>query len=188
MVASALLLAAFEISDARAAEPVIGAGAFPDVAWRLVGPFRGGWTPMAVGVPTEPDTYYFAAAGGGVWKTTDSGRTWLPTTDAQPITGVGALAVAPSDARIVYAGTGHPEPRYDVIAGSGVYGSRDAGKTWQSLGLGDTRHIGAIAGRPFERGPGAGRGARPRVRAQSRARRVSQRGRRSALEQDAVRR
>lgn len=112
--------------------------------WRLVGPFRGGWSTMAVGVPTETDTYYSAAAGGGLWKTDDSGRTWLPLTDSLPITGVGAVAVAPSDGRIVYLGSGQPEPRYDVVAGSGVYRSMDSGKTWTSLGLVETRHIGAI--------------------------------------------
>ncbi len=126
------------------AETVIPTSAFPDLSWRLVGPFRGGWTPMAVGVPTEPDTYYFGAAGGGLWKTTDSGRTWQPSTDGQPIDSIGAIAVAPSDPKILYIGTGHPEPRYDIIGGSGVYRSSDAGNSWKPAGLAATRHIGAI--------------------------------------------
>src|SRR5579871_510982 len=138
------LLGAFALVRPAAAEPVIGASAFPEVNWRLVGPYRGGWTPMAVGVPTEPDTYYSAAAGGGLWKTTDSGRTWAPVTDSVPITGVGAVAVAPSNPKVLYVGSGHPEPRYDVIAGSGVYRSDDAGATWRPLGLAATRHIGRI--------------------------------------------
>ncbi len=142
--AAAGLLVLALVAGSAAAEPAIPPSAFPDVGWRLVGPYRGGWTPMAVGVPTLPDTYYFGAAGGGVWKTVDSGRTWRPTSDAQPITAVGAIAVAPSDARVLYVGTGHPEPRYDIIGGSGVYRSRDAGATWKSVGLGETRHIGAI--------------------------------------------
>jgi len=129
---------------ACAAQPLIPDGAFPAVAWRLVGPFRGGWSTIAVGVPTEPDTYYFGAAGGGIWKTNDSGRTWHCVTDGQPITAIGALAVAPSDPRVLYAGTGHPEPRYDIIAGSGMYRSADAGESWQPVGLTETRHIGAV--------------------------------------------
>jgi photosystem II stability/assembly factor-like uncharacterized protein len=138
----ALLLTA--AAAASVAEPVIGAAAFPDLAWRLVGPHRGGWTTMALGVPTEPDTYYSAAAGGGLWKTTDSGRTWQPITDSVPVSAVGAIAVAPSDPRVLYLGSGHPEPRYDVIGGSGVYRSSDAGASWRAVGLPATRHVGAI--------------------------------------------
>ncbi len=117
----------------------------PALEWRLVGPFRGGWSTMAVGVPELPDTFYAGAAGGGVWKTDDAGHTWLNVTDAQPISAVGALAVAPSDGRVIYVGTGHPEPRYDVGAGSGMYRSTDAGHSWAALGLAATRHIAAIA-------------------------------------------
>ena len=122
----------------------MGAEPLPAVAWRLVGPFRGGWSTMAVGVPALPDTYYMGTAGGGVWKTTDSGRTWRPVSDGAPITAVGALAVAPSDPAVVYVGTGQADPRYDIGAGSGVYRSRDAGASWESAGLQDTRHIGAL--------------------------------------------
>jgi photosystem II stability/assembly factor-like uncharacterized protein len=143
---TALAILAATLAGVDAAEPP-GAAAepLPALEWRLLGPFRGGWSTMAVGVPEEPDTFYSAAAGGGVWKTTDAGRTWTPLTDAQPISAVGALAVAPSDSRVIYVGTGHPEPRYDIGGGSGVYRSSDAGRTWASLGLAATRHIGAIA-------------------------------------------
>ncbi len=130
---------ALAAASAAAAEPL------PALEWRLLGPYRGGWSTMAVGVPEEPDTFYAGAAGGGVWKTTDAGHTWRPLSDAQPIAAVGALAVAPSDRRVIYVGTGQPEPRYDVGAGTGVYRSVDEGKTWQPLGLAATRHIGAIA-------------------------------------------
>jgi photosystem II stability/assembly factor-like uncharacterized protein len=139
-----VLLSGYAPLPARGAGPVLPESRFPALAWRLAGPFRGGWSTMAVGVPQQPDTYYFGAAGGGVWKTLDSGRTWRPITDALPITAVGALAVAPSDPNVVYVGTGHPEPRYDVGAGSGVYRSGDAGQTWHAVGLGHTRHIGAV--------------------------------------------
>ena len=142
----ALAILASPPFGAAAAEPgTPGAEPLPALAWRLVGPHRGGWSTMAVGIPEAPDTFYAGAAGGGVWKTSDAGRTWRNVTDAEPITAVGALAVAPSDSRVIYVGTGHPEPRYDVGAGSGVYRSADAGKTWASAGLAETRHIGAIA-------------------------------------------
>jgi photosystem II stability/assembly factor-like uncharacterized protein len=116
----------------------------PDLSWRLIGPFRGGWATMGVGVPGRPGTYYFGAAGGGVWKTGDYGRTWQPTTDGQPIAAVGALAVAPSNPDVLYVGTGHPEVRYDIIAGTGLYRSADAGKSWQPAGLAGTKHIGDV--------------------------------------------
>ncbi|MBS0375310.1 MAG: hypothetical protein JSR73_12085 [Proteobacteria bacterium] len=130
---------------AAAVPPAAGPEPLPALHWRLLGPFRGGWSTMAVGVPDAPDTFYLGAAGGGVWKTTDAGRTWQNVTDGAPVTAVGALAVAPSDGKVVYVGTGHPEPRYDVGAGSGVYRSVDAGHSWQALGLAATRHIGAIS-------------------------------------------
>jgi photosystem II stability/assembly factor-like uncharacterized protein len=112
--------------------------------WRLLGPFRSGWSTMAVGVAQEPDTYYSAYAGGGVWKTVDGGQTWKCVTDSQPIVTVGALAVAPSDPRVIYVGTGQPEERYDIGSGTGVYRSGDGGASWQPVGLPDSRHIGAI--------------------------------------------
>lgn len=127
-------------SSGRAAPPAID-----DVLpWRLVGPFRGGWATAAAGVPDEPDTFYIGTAGGGVWKTIDAGRTFAPIFDGQPASAVGAIAVAPSDARVVYAGTGQADVRYDVAAGNGVYRSSDGGKSWRHVGLDDTRHIGRI--------------------------------------------
>jgi photosystem II stability/assembly factor-like uncharacterized protein len=112
--------------------------------WRLLGPFRSGWSTMAVGVAQQPDTYYSAYAGGGVWKTTDGGQTWKPVLDSQPAVTIGALAVAPSDPQVVYVGTGQPEERYDIGAGNGVYRSGDGGRSWKSVGLPESRHIGAI--------------------------------------------
>ena len=138
-VAMFLLLA---LGSARAAEPAIDVSGA--LSWRLVGPFRGGWATVAAGVPAEPDTFYFGAAGGGVWKTVDAGRTFAPIFDAQPAAVIGALAVAPSDARVVYVGTGQPETRYDIAAGNGVYRSGDGGATWRHVGLDGTRHIGDI--------------------------------------------
>ena len=112
--------------------------------WRLIGPFRSGWSTMAAGVAEQPDTYYSGYAGGGVWKTTDAGQTWKPIFDSQPVSAVGALAVAASDPRVIYVGTGQIEERYDMGTGSGVYRSSDGGQSWQAAGLEDTRHIGAV--------------------------------------------
>ncbi|HEV7432765.1 MAG TPA: hypothetical protein VGN77_06945, partial [Steroidobacteraceae bacterium] len=112
--------------------------------WRLIGPFRSGWSTMAAGVADQPDTYYSGYAGGGVWKTIDSGQTWLPIFDSQPVSAVSALAVAPSDPRVIYVGTGQIEERYDMGTGSGVYRSSDGGQSWRAAGLADTRHIGAM--------------------------------------------
>jgi photosystem II stability/assembly factor-like uncharacterized protein len=112
--------------------------------WRLVGPFRAGRTLTATGVPGHPDTFYFGAVGGGVWKTTDAGRTWKPIFDDEPIASIGAMAVAPSDPDVLYVGSGEADMRSDISYGNGVYKSTDGGHTWKHLGLGDTRQIGCI--------------------------------------------
>lgn len=113
------------------------------LSWRLVGPYRAGWSTVTAGVPQEPDTFYFGAAGGGVWKTTDAGRTWAPIFDDGPAS-IGALAVAPSDPKTIFVGTGQVTSRYDIAAGEGVFRSKDGGTTWAPVGLASTRHIGAI--------------------------------------------
>lgn len=117
---------------------------FGGLQWRLLGPFRGGWGTMAAGSADPSDTFYFGAAGGGVWKTTDAGNTWQPMSNGIDAASIGAIAVAPSQPDTIYAGTGQPETRYDVAAGNGVYKSTDGGAHWQSVGLAATRHIGAI--------------------------------------------
>lgn len=112
--------------------------------WRLVGPFLGGRVEAVAGVPSQPNTFYFGAVVGGVWKTTDAGVTWHPIFDKEPIASIGAIAVAPSDPNVIYVGTGERAPRGDISFGDGVYKSTDAGKTWRHMGLDDTRHIGRI--------------------------------------------
>src|SRR6201997_4455360 len=79
---------------------------FNGMRWRQIGPFRGGRALAIEGVVGEPDTYYFGAVAGGVWKTTDGGANWIPLFDKQPISSIGAIAVAPSDHNVIYAGTG----------------------------------------------------------------------------------
>jgi len=117
---------------------------FSDLRWREIGPYRGGWGTVAEGIPDDPNTYYFGGAGGGVWKTTDAGRTWLPLMQHENSAAVGALAIAPSNPKVIYVGTGQVTYRYDNLAGDGVYKTTDGGITWNNVGLKDSRHIGAI--------------------------------------------
>ena len=100
--------------------------------WRLVGPFRGGRVLAVTGVPSQPNTYYFGATGGGVWKTTDGGNSWDSLFDKQPVSSIGAIDVADSDPNIVYVGTGEACIRGNISFGDGVYKSTDGGKTWRS--------------------------------------------------------
>src|SRR5216684_9348002 len=112
--------------------------------WRLIGPFRGGRVVAVAGVPGDSTTFYFGAVNGGIWKTTDAGVVWSPTFDGQPVGSIGALAVAPSDPKIIYAGSGETDIRSDLASGNGVYKSIDGGTTWNRLGLEDTRQISRI--------------------------------------------
>ncbi|MGA1997922.1 MAG: glycosyl hydrolase, partial [Bryobacteraceae bacterium] len=111
------------------------------IEYRLIGPFRGGRVLAVAGVAGDPQTYYFGAAAGGVWKSVDGGAHWNPVFDRQPVSSIGSLAVAPSDPNVVYAGTGEGCLRGDISYGDGVYRSNDGGKTWKNLGLHDTRQI-----------------------------------------------
>src|SRR5690242_1291181 len=117
---------------------------YGDLRWRLVGPFRGGWATCAEGVPDDPATYYFGAAAGGVWKTEDAGETWRPIFDRAGSASVGAIAIARSNPKVIWVGTGQIQARYDVASGDGVYRSEDAGATWRRVGLAETRAIGRI--------------------------------------------
>ena len=117
---------------------------FNGMQWRQIGPFRGGRALAIEGVIGEPDTYYFGAVAGGVWKTVDGGANWTPLFDKEEISSIGAIAVAPSDHNVVYAGTGEGAIRGNTTYGVGVYKSIDAGKTWKNIGLKDSRQIGAL--------------------------------------------
>ena len=96
------------------------------------------------GVPGDPATFYFGAVNGGIWKTSDAGTVWKPIFDNQPVGSIGAIAVAPSDPKTIYAGTGESDIRSDLSSGNGVYKSVDAGSTWTHEGLEDTRQISRI--------------------------------------------
>ena len=112
--------------------------------WRLIGPFRGGRTVGAVGVPGHPDVFYIGVNDGGVWRSTDYGRTWVPIFDDQPTGSIGAIAVAPSDPQVIYVGSGEGLQRPDLSVGDGIYKSTDGGATWRHLGLRDGQQIPAV--------------------------------------------
>ncbi|HWW87470.1 MAG TPA: hypothetical protein VNZ26_27920 [Vicinamibacterales bacterium] len=117
---------------------------YREMRWRLIGPFRGGRTVGAAGVPAQPNVFYIGVNNGGVWKTTDYGQTWSPLFDDQPTQSVGAVAVAPSDPNIVYVASGEGLQRPDLSVGDGIYKSIDGGKSWNHLGLREARQIGAV--------------------------------------------
>ena len=113
--------------------------------WRMIGPHRGGRTVGATGVPQQPNTFYIGVNNGGVWKTTDFGRTWFPIFDDQPTGSIGDVIVAPSNPNTIYVGSGEGIQRPDLSTGDGIYKSTDAGKTWTNVGLKDAQQIGGLA-------------------------------------------
>jgi photosystem II stability/assembly factor-like uncharacterized protein len=117
---------------------------FSGLQWRLVGPFRAGRVVAVSGVPGSDGTFYFGGVDGGVWKTTDAGTVWHPVFDQEPVASIGALAVAPSDPKVIYAGTGESDIRSDLASGDGMYRSDDGGATWKHIGLDDSRQISRI--------------------------------------------
>ncbi len=136
-----ILAASARVSDAQQ-YPV---STYQEMRWRMIGPFRGGRTRAATGVPNQPNVFYVGQGDGGVWKSDDYGRTWTPIFEDQPSQSIGAIAVAPSDPNIVYAASGEGLQRPDLSVGDGIYKSTDAGKTWTHLGLRDGQQIPALA-------------------------------------------
>jgi photosystem II stability/assembly factor-like uncharacterized protein len=125
---------------------------YQEMRWRLIGPFRGGRTRAATGVPSQPNVFYMGQVNGGVWKSDDYGRTWSPIFDSEPTQSIGAIAVAPSDPNVVYVASGEGLQRPDLSVGDGIYKSGDAGKTWVHLGLRDGQQIPALAIDPRDPG------------------------------------
>ena len=110
------------------------------MTWREIGPAAGGGRTAAVaGSATDPKLYYIGTAGGGVWKSANSGQTWDPVFDDQGIAAIGAVTIDPTDNRTVWAGTGEGNPRNDVSYGDGVYKTTDGGDHWTNTGLKETR-------------------------------------------------
>jgi photosystem II stability/assembly factor-like uncharacterized protein len=138
--AVALALVAVAPAPAQPLDPAL----YAPLKWRCIGPFRGGRTVGATGVPGQPNLFYVGVNNGGVWKTTDAGRVWTPIFDDQPTGSIGALAVAPSNPNVLYVGSGEGLQRPDLSTGDGVYKTTDGGKTWTNTGLRDGEQIAAV--------------------------------------------
>ena len=122
----------------------VDARLFQDLHWRSVGPYRGGRVLAVEGDPVDAKRFYFGAVNGGVWKSDDAGRTWQPIFDQVNVGSIGAIAVAPSNPRILYVGTGEADMRSDIAQGIGMFRSADGGASWQAIGLSDTQQISRI--------------------------------------------
>src|SRR5947209_194277 len=165
-----LALAASASRPVSARAQQIAPAMYSELRWRMIGPFRASRTKAAVGIPNQPNWFYIGAVDGGVWKTDDYGRTWNPIFDDEPSGSIGAIAIAPSNADIIYVGSGEGLQRPDLSTGDGIYKSTDAGRTWTHLGLRDGQQIPqividprdpnrlyvAVMGHPY--GPNAERG------------------------------
>jgi photosystem II stability/assembly factor-like uncharacterized protein len=125
---------------------VFAAAAYANLSWRSIGPaIAGGRVAAVAGTPKDDQLYYLGTAGGGVWKSSNGGATWEPVFEKQSVSAIGAVAIDPTDERVVWAGTGEANPRNDVSYGDGLYKTMDAGKTWRRVGLAGVWSISRIA-------------------------------------------
>ena len=137
----AVVSVALQIRDAASASAALDPALFAEFQWRHIGPFRGGRTKAAAGIPDQPNVFYVGVVNGGVWTTSDYGQTWRAVFDSQPTGSIGALAIAPSDPRVIYVGSGEGLQRPDLSTGDGIYKSVDGGDSWTHLGLRDGQQI-----------------------------------------------
>jgi photosystem II stability/assembly factor-like uncharacterized protein len=144
------LLLAIALGAAPANAWDVSPSLYQGMHWRFIGPMRGGRTVAIGGVAEQPNLFYMAAVDGGIWKTDNAGRTWMPIFDREPTGSIGALAVAPSNPRIIYAGSGEGLQRPDLAVGDGIYKSIDGGATWTHLGLRDGQQIASMAVDPTD--------------------------------------
>ena len=138
-----VLAAAFSVSSLWA-QQTQSQSLYGGLRWRLIGPFRGGRINAVSGVPGQPNTFYYGSVGGGLWKSTNAGRTWKPVFDSQPVASIGAIGVAPSSPGVVYVGTGESDMRDSIGYGNGMYRSADGGDSWTHIGLDDTKQIARV--------------------------------------------
>jgi photosystem II stability/assembly factor-like uncharacterized protein len=121
---------------------------YQDLAYRLIGPFRAGRTVGAVGIPSQPNVFFIGVNNGGVWKTDDYGRTWMPIFDDAPTGSVGDVAVSPSHPNVIYVGTGEGLHRPDLSVGDGMFKSTDGGENWEFIGLDDVQQVARVVVHP----------------------------------------
>lgn len=135
--------------DQKTAAAIVDPNRFQALRFRHIGPFRGGRSTAVAGIPDQPFTFYMGTTGGGVFKTSDAGQSWMNVSDGFFAAGsIGAVAVAESEPNVVYVGTGSACPRGDVSPGIGMYKSVDAGVTWERIGLKDAGQIAKLAVHP----------------------------------------
>jgi|HubBroStandDraft_4_1064222.scaffolds.fasta_scaffold00002_3 photosystem II stability/assembly factor-like uncharacterized protein len=145
-----IVLAAFAGTQPASAD--LSSSTFAGLRYRAIGPaISGGRSPAVAGSNHDPFLYYAGGAGGGVFKTTDGGASWLPVFDTQPAAPVGAIAIAPQDDRDVWVGTGESNPRNTIESGNGIYHTTDGGAHWRRCGLERSAHISRISIDPRDR-------------------------------------
>lgn len=145
LLLSRIFIAILILQSADSFAQIFDAKYFNSMQWRCIGPHRGGRTVGAVGVPSQPNVFYIGVNNGGVWKTTDYGRTWKPIFDDQPTGSIGDIAVSPSNPNTIYVGSGEGLQRPDLSVGDGIYKSTDGGLTWKNIGLQNAQQIGGLA-------------------------------------------
>src|SRR5688572_20204819 len=149
---AALCLALASTAEAQAPTPTSADApdslAFAALAWREIGPYRGGRSVAVAGSAARPSEYYMGTTGGGVFKSTDGGLGWAAVTDKYFGGTIGGIAVSESNPDVVYVGTGEYPIRGNVSHGDGVYKTADGGKTWRYSGLAETRQIARVRVHP----------------------------------------
>ncbi len=139
-----LLIVLLSLSAIGSIAQQVNPNLYQNIRWRSIGPFRAGRTVGAVGIPNQPNTFFIGVNNGGVWKTTDAGRTWKPIFDEAPTGSVGDVAICESQPDVIYVGSGEGLQRPDLSTGDGIYKSVDGGKSWRNMGLRDAQQIGGL--------------------------------------------